>query len=210
MKIGLDIDGIILDFERTMRTFAELYDLLILKKNGVTHPEEFDYLKRYDWTEEERKEFINKFLVYATIHSTPLIPLVSEMIEIFKCEGYSYEFITARGLLKSETKDAVTEVFKRNNLPVENIHWGVKDKVKACLNLGIDVMIEDKPDTCKKLRESNIRTLFFRDKDSEVLDEDEYLKEVSNIGEIVRYLINLNGYNNSQEIYQKILLRHNN
>lgn len=210
MKIGLDIDGIILDFERTMRTFAELYDLLILKKNGVVHPEEFDYLKRYDWTEEERKDFIDKFLLYATIHSTPLIPLVCEMIEIFKCEGYSYEFITARGLLKSETKEAVVKVFKRNNLPIDNIHWGVKDKVEACQNLGIDVMIEDKPVTCKKLRDANIKTLFFRDKDNEVLDENEYLKEVSNVGEIVRYIINLNGYNNSTEIYQKILLKYKN
>ena len=29
MKIGLDIDGVILDFERTMRCYAELYDLFI-------------------------------------------------------------------------------------------------------------------------------------------------------------------------------------
>ena len=35
MKIGLDIDGIILDFERTMRSYAKLYDLLILRKDGV-------------------------------------------------------------------------------------------------------------------------------------------------------------------------------
>ena len=48
MKIGLDIDGVILDFERTMRCYAEIYDLLILKKNGVRKENEFDYLKRYD------------------------------------------------------------------------------------------------------------------------------------------------------------------
>ena len=35
MKIGIDIDGVILDFERTMRSYAELYDFLILKKEGV-------------------------------------------------------------------------------------------------------------------------------------------------------------------------------
>ena len=63
MKIGLDIDGIILDFERTMRTYAELYDLLILGKNGVKYLNEFYYLKRYDWTDEEKKNFIDKFLV---------------------------------------------------------------------------------------------------------------------------------------------------
>ena len=35
MKIGIDIDGVILDFERTMNSYAELYDLLILGKSGV-------------------------------------------------------------------------------------------------------------------------------------------------------------------------------
>lgn len=104
MKIGLDIDGIILDFERTMRTYAELYDLLILRKNGVKNSRQFDYLKRYDWTDEEKKNFIDRYLVYATINSTPLIPLVKEMLELFQLEGYEFLFITARGLLKKKLK----------------------------------------------------------------------------------------------------------
>ena len=83
MKIGLDIDGIILDFERTMRTYAELYDLLILRKDGIKDSSQFDYLKRYDWTDEEKQEFIDNYLIYAKINSTPLIPLVKEMLEIF-------------------------------------------------------------------------------------------------------------------------------
>ncbi len=63
MKIGLDIDGIILDFERTMRSYAELYDLLILRKDGVKDSNQFDYLKRYNWTDDEKKSFINNYLV---------------------------------------------------------------------------------------------------------------------------------------------------
>ena len=43
MKIGIDIDGIILDFERTMRTLAELYDLFILNKMGIVNKNEFSY-----------------------------------------------------------------------------------------------------------------------------------------------------------------------
>ena len=90
MKIGLDIDGIILDFERTMRTYAELYDLLILRKNGIKDSSQFDYLKRYDWTDVEKQEFIDNYLIYATINSTPLIPLVKEMLEIFSVEGHKF------------------------------------------------------------------------------------------------------------------------
>lgn len=207
MKIGLDIDGIILDFERTMRTYAELYDLLILRKNGVKDSNQFDYLKRYDWTEEEKQKFVDNYLVYATINSTPLIPLVKEMLKIFKVEGYEFEFITARGLLKKETKQAVIEVFKKNNLPIENIHWGVKDKVSKCHELEIDLMIEDNPITCKLLKDNKIKTLYFRDKDNEKIKENKYLIEVSNVGEICRYLFKLNGLKNEKEVYERILIR---
>lgn len=205
MKIGIDIDGIILDFERTMRTYAELYDLLILRKNGVVNPNEFDYLKRYDWTEEERTRFIDDYLVYATINSTPLIPLVKEMLKLFKVEGINYTFITSRGLLRKDTKNAVLTVFEKNDLPTDNIYFGVEDKVLKCKELGIDIMIEDKPSTCKLLRDENIKTLYFRDKENEKLDEDSYLIEVSNIGEICRCIFKINGLRNSSSTYNRIL-----
>lgn len=35
MKIGIDIDGVILNSENLFRVKAELYDLLELNKNGV-------------------------------------------------------------------------------------------------------------------------------------------------------------------------------
>ena len=205
MKIGIDIDGIILDFERTMRTYAELYDLLILRKNGVVNPNEFDYLKRYDWTEEERTRFIDDYLVYATINSTPLIPLVKEMLKLFKVEGINYTFITSRGLLRKDNKNAVLTVFEKNDLPTDNIYFGVEDKVLKCKELGIDIMIEDKPSTCKLLRNENIKTLYFRDKENEKLDEDSYLIEVSNIGEICRCIFKINGLRNSSSTYNRIL-----
>lgn len=205
MKIGLDIDGIVLDFERTMRTYAELYDLLILRKNGVKNNSQFDYLKRYAWTKEEKQNFIDNYLVYATINSTPLIPLVKEMLELFKVEGYEFLFITSRGLLKRETKEAVKKVFEKNSIPTDNIYWGIKDKLTECKNLGIDLMIDDNPDTCKLLRDNKITTLYFRDKNNEKIKNNEYLVEVSNIGEICRYIFTLNGFKNSQETYEKIL-----
>ena len=208
MKIGLDIDGIILDFERTMRAYAELYDLLILRKNGIKDPSQFDYLKRYNWTMDEKKSFINNYLIYATLYSTPLIPLVKEMLEIFTIEGYDFVFITARGLLKKETKEAVIQVFNKYNIPTNNIYWAVKDKVSKCKELGIDIMIEDNPSTCKLLIENNIRTLYLRDKGNEIIDNNSLLTEVSNIGEICRYILNINGLNNTKETYEKILKRY--
>ena len=207
MKIGLDIDGIILDFERTMRTYAELYDLLILKKNGVKDSTQFDYLKRYDWTDEEKKNFIDNYLVYATINSTPLIPLAKEMLELFQLEDYEFLFITSRGVLKKETKEAVIKVFQKNYIPTNNIYWSVIDKIAKCKELDIDIMIEDNPNICKLLISNKIRTLYFRDKDNEIIENNELLTDVSNIGEICRYIFTLNGLKNSIETYEKVLLK---
>ena len=66
-------------------------------------------------------------------------------------------------------------------------------------------MIEDKPSTCKLLRNENIKTLYFRDKENEKLDEDSYLIEVSNIGEICRCIFKINGLRNSSSTYNRIL-----
>ena len=144
-------------------------------------------------------------MVYATINSTPFIPLAKEMIEFFELEGYEYEFITARGSLVSETKEAIITLFNNNGIDITKIRFKVNDKVKTCINSNIDIMIDDNPDVCKSLRDNKIKTLYFRDKNSENLIEDDYLKEVSNIGEIIRYISNKNGLKNSGKVYEKIL-----
>lgn len=207
MKIGIDIDGVILDFERTMRSYAELYDFLILKKEGVKDFKKFDYLKRYNWTDEEKQRFVDNYLTYATTNSTPLIPLVKEMLDLFKLEGYDFFFITARGLLKKETKEAVIQVFQKNDISTDNIYWGIKDKVLKCKELEIDLMIEDNPSICKALVGNKIKTLYFRDKDNEKIHNNDFLTEVSNVGEICRYIFSGYGLKNSSETYEKILLK---
>ena len=35
MKIGIDIDGVILDYERVLKTYGDLYDFIELKKGGM-------------------------------------------------------------------------------------------------------------------------------------------------------------------------------
>lgn len=54
MKIGIDIDGVILDYERVLKTYDDLYDFIELKKNGIINRDEHYLRNRYDWTEVER------------------------------------------------------------------------------------------------------------------------------------------------------------
>ena len=48
MKIGIDIDGVILDYERVLKTYGDLYDFIELKKDGIINRNEHYLRNRYD------------------------------------------------------------------------------------------------------------------------------------------------------------------
>ena len=52
------------------------------------------------------------------------------------------------------------------------------------MNIGIDVIIDDNPNVCRKISDNNIKTLYFRNFYGKKLDENQYLREVKNSGEI--------------------------
>ena len=63
MKIGIDIDGVILDYERILKTYGDLYDFIELKKDGIVNRNEHYLRNRYNWTEEERMDFVNRYFL---------------------------------------------------------------------------------------------------------------------------------------------------
>lgn len=63
MKIGIDLDGVVIDSETTFRTYEELYDMEILKSNNLVDREEPKFQARYNWTKEQQKEFTKKYFL---------------------------------------------------------------------------------------------------------------------------------------------------
>lgn len=90
-----------------------------------------------------------------------------------------------------EMKDVALEKFEEENLTFNKYYWKQEDKLEVAKRENIDVMIDDSYDVCKKLSSNGIRTIYFRDKEMKLLEQNEYLKEVSNWGEIYRYIKNL-------------------
>lgn len=88
MKIGIDVDGVIIDYERVVKTYAELYDLLELKKDGAINKDEPYFQKRYDWTQEQIDDFIKKYLMPLTFESR-ILPGVKDVINLLKTTGMS-------------------------------------------------------------------------------------------------------------------------
>ena len=187
MKIGIDIDGVILDYERILKTYGDLYDFIELKKDGIVNRNEHYLRNRYNWTEEERMEFVNKYFLELS-KITPLMPGAKTIISMLKKEGNELIIISARGGLIEEMKDVALEKFEEENLSFDKYYWKQDNKLEVAKRENIDIMIDDSYDVCKKLSANGIRTIYFRDKDMKLLEQNEYLKEVSNWGEIYRYI----------------------
>lgn len=58
MKIGIDLDGVIFDTEKTFRVYSELYDMLELKQNSKENNYELKLQDRFNWSEEQINDFL--------------------------------------------------------------------------------------------------------------------------------------------------------
>ena len=187
MKIGIDIDGVILDYERVLKTYGDLYDFIELKKDGIINRHEPYLRNRYDWTDEERMKFVNKYFLKLS-KQTSLIPGAKDVIDMLQKEGNELIIISARGGMIEEMKDVAIEKFNEEGISFNKYHWKQDDKLEVAKKEKIDVMIDDSYDVCKKLSSNGIKTIYFRDKEMKILEQNENLKEVSNWGEIYRYI----------------------
>lgn len=190
MKIGLDIDGVILDYERVLKTYGELYDFIELKGQGIKNRDEFYLKDKYEWTQEQKMNFANKYFLKLS-KDTNLIPGSKDVINMLKQDGHELIIISARGGMVAQMKDAAIEKFEQEGLKFDKYYWKQSDKLEVAQMENIDIMIDDSPMVCEKTSSNNIKTIYFRDKDTKKLNENEYLTEVSNWGQIYRYIKNI-------------------
>lgn len=191
MKIGIDLDGVVIDSEQTFRVFEEIYDVDTLKGNNLIDIEEPKFQSRYNWTKEQEEVFIKKYFMKVSKEST-LMAGFKEVYNLLKNQGLEFVVITARGNFIEEMKDDAERLLEENNLYFDKYFWKVDDKLEVCKNENIDIMIDDDWRIIKKLAENNIKTLYFRDTNLKVLEENKYIKEVNNWGQVYRFIKDIN------------------
>lgn len=192
MKIGIDLDGVVIDSETTFRTYEELYDLAILKENNLIDREEPKFQARYNWTKEQQKDFTDKFFLQISKESNLMSGFIGAY-NYLKEQGHEFVVITARGLrtdgtFMKEMEDDAKRVLNESNIIFDKYYWGQADKLNVCKKENVDVMIDDDWKIIEKLSANNIRTLYFRDTNLKKLEENKYMKEVNNWGDICRYI----------------------
>lgn len=188
MKIGIDLDGVVIDSETTFRTYEEIFDITVLKGNNLVDREEPKFQNRYNWTEEQKKEFIEKYYLKVSKESN-LMSGFTGVYNLLKEQNHQFIVITARGISVKEMKEDAIRLLNENNIKFDKYYWNVEDKVEICKKENIDLMIDDDWRIIKKLADNNIKTLYFRDTNLKKLKENDYITEVNNWGEIYRNII---------------------
>lgn len=190
MKIGIDLDGVVIDSETTFRTYEEIFAIEDLNHRKIINLEEPKYQDRYMWSKEEQQKFNKKYLLKAS-HESNLMSGFLPVYKKLKDLGFEMIVITARGVFIEEMKDDAIRLLNENNIVFDKYFWNIYDKLEICKKEKIDVMIDDDYKIIQQLSNAKIKTLYFRDTNLKKLDETDYVHEVNNWGDIYRYFSEL-------------------
>ena len=183
-KLALDLDGVVFDSENLYRVYTEMYDVDVKKGNNIINNSERTFQKRYNWDKSEFSEFYNKYskiiLEKANIMSGAEI-VIKKLLEYF-----DIIIVTARS--DEEMKYAL-EKFEKVNLNMVKVYNNEQKKIDKFIEEKVDYVIDDDSVICVNASNNNIHALYFKNNASDKLEENEYIKNVNNWGEVYKYLI---------------------
>ncbi len=188
MKIGIDLDGVVIDSELTFRVYEEIFDIIHLKGNHLVDRTEPKMQHRYSWTKAQEDEFRN--LYYRTVSKES--GLLSGFLPVYKMlreMGHEFVVITARGAQVREMKNDAEKLIKKYDIKFDKYYWFVEDKLETCQKEKVDYMIDDDWHIIKKLADNKIKTIYFKDSGMKKLHENEYVKVVENWGDVLRFFV---------------------
>ena len=191
MKIGIDIDDVIVEFNKG------LLDFYNKKFNKI-----FEFEKMFDWrlnilfnmSLEEAINFVKEFYDSLEFDKIELIFGAKESIENLAKEHELF-FVTARHLsVKEKTYSFIEQVFPKfkKEIIFSSEEWNEgKLKHEICKELGVEVLIEDRGEYALDCAENGIKC-FLLDKPWNKKAMHENIIRVNNWNEILN---NINGEN---------------
>ena len=187
MKIGIDLDGVVIDSEKNFKTYAEIFDIDTLNGNNLIDPTECKYYNRYNWTAEQKQLYIDKYFLKISQYSNIMAGFIP-VYKLLKEQNHEFIVISAKGRYLEAMIDDALMLLEKNNIKFDKYYWKIENKLEICKKENVDLMIDDDWEIVKKLADNNVKTLYLRDVRMKKLEENEYIKEVNNWGEIYRFI----------------------
>ena len=158
MNIGIDVDGVLTDYEWYMDYFVAQME------HGVEiHTGESNMLKRYNWTEEQEKKFHRKHFMWY-VREMPIRENVAATIRALKEEGHRIYIITARAYADRKTvfggmmRTCLKRWLAINSVEYDElvfVDWknSAEEKAEWAKKLSLNVFMEDTVENIDKLKE---------------------------------------------------------
>ena len=150
MKIGIDIDGVLIDLERYVIDYGTKMCVEKQWKINLKLDEYFEK-ERFFWTDEQEEEFWNTYLEDYVLKTNPR-EFSKEVIEKLRKENNKIYIITARNEegLPPESYGRMQEFTKKwlldNGIEYDELIFASDaEKLEQCMKNDIDIMIEDYP-----------------------------------------------------------------
>lgn len=149
MRIGIDIDGVLVDIERFMIDYGTKY----CYENNISYyvEEEYDVEKAFNIPIEEADKMWKKIIEFY-VTKYPIRFFAKEVIDSLK-ENNEIYIITARndeelyGKMEEFTKKWLSD----NEVKYDKLIFTKGSKLPYCIENGIDIMIEDSPKNIKDI-----------------------------------------------------------
>lgn len=163
MIIGLDIDGVIADFDAKVLEYVLLEDRK--KRNaGIINPNA-SYITEgmFDWSKEEFRDFFRQYREEIVKNSQVIdgaIPFMNQL----KMDGYQLVLITYRTDKMYQNPRQITEDWlEKHHIPYDKLVLSKsRDKSDECIKEQVDLYIDDSIWNCNKVLEKGIEVCLFQ------------------------------------------------
>ena len=162
MRIGIDIDNVISNFDEVLKKEFLEHDKA-LRNTGIVDDNLYITSGMFDWSKEEIRDFYYPN-VERIAKSLSLIDGSKEYIDKLKSDGHFIYIITGRDNGEySNPFEMTKEWLNKNNIYYDELIFtngkDKKSKARACLENNIDIMIDDSVSMCKSCLDNGIVSL---------------------------------------------------
>lgn len=173
MRIGLDIDNVIADFDREILKEFKKEDKKKRNK-GIINPHARHIIRgMFDWSINEVEEFFCKNMERIAKKLKPRVDAKKYINKLFE-EGHEIYLISHRASPHYNNPfETTTTWLKENNIKYTKLILSKStDKSPECLEYKIDIMLDDVVSNCLKMRDSGINVFLMKTNYNEIYKKD--------------------------------------
>ena len=191
MKIGIDIDNVISNFNEALLEEYLKHDKE-LRNTGIVN-DNAQYIRKgmFDWTEDEEISFY-KNNIEKIVKKLMVKDKAKEYIDKLRNYGNEIYIITGRDNGEySNPYDMTIEWLKKYDIKYDELiltnAYKHQEKADVCIEKNIDIMIDDSTNVCLKCFEAGIKSLLYS---TEYNKNEKRFTKVNNWNDIYNYVTN--------------------